>query len=110
MKRGDIWVVAGGPGYAGKPRPAAIIQDDRFEALPSVTICPITSLLRDTPDFRPTLDATAMSGLRRPSQLMVDKTQAVPRIRCQRQIGKLSTEELTRLNRALTVFLGLAGR
>jgi mRNA interferase MazF len=28
MRRGEIWTVAGGAAYAGKPRPAVIIQDD----------------------------------------------------------------------------------
>jgi mRNA interferase MazF len=35
VKRGEIWTMAGGPGYATKPRPAVIIQDDGFsETLP----------------------------------------------------------------------------
>ena len=110
MKRGEVWIVAGAPGYAGKPRPAAIIQDDRFNALPSVAVCPITSVIRNAPEFRPDLIPTETNGLRRPSQLMVDKTQAVPRSRCERRIGTLSREELAALNRALFVFLGLAAR
>ena len=31
MKRGEVWTIAG-EGYAGKPRPAVIVQDDRFDA------------------------------------------------------------------------------
>ena len=110
VKRGEVWIVGGGPGYAGKPRPAAIIQDDRFQALPTVTICPITTAPKDAPDFRLSVSPTEANGLLHASQLMVDKTQAVPRSRCQRKIGALSDEELVRLNRALTVFLGLAAR
>ena len=30
MTRGDVWTVSG-TGYAGKPRPAVIVQDDRFD-------------------------------------------------------------------------------
>jgi mRNA interferase MazF len=30
VKRGEIWLVAGGV-YASKPRPALIVQDDRFD-------------------------------------------------------------------------------
>jgi mRNA interferase MazF len=29
MRRGEIWTVAGGGDYTGKPRPALILQDDR---------------------------------------------------------------------------------
>jgi mRNA-degrading endonuclease toxin of MazEF toxin-antitoxin module len=32
VKRGEIWTVAGGSGYAGKPRPAVIVQTDMFDA------------------------------------------------------------------------------
>ena len=32
MKRGDIWTVAGGKDYAGKPRPFVVVQDDSFDA------------------------------------------------------------------------------
>lgn len=32
MKRGEVWTVAGGAASAGKPRPAVIVQDDRFDA------------------------------------------------------------------------------
>ena len=28
MKRGEVWTAAAGSGYAGKPRPVVIIQDD----------------------------------------------------------------------------------
>lgn len=33
----------GGPDYGGRPRPLAILQDDRFEDLPSLTFCPFTT-------------------------------------------------------------------
>jgi mRNA-degrading endonuclease toxin of MazEF toxin-antitoxin module len=42
MKRGDIWTVAGGKDYAGKPRPVVIVQDDSFDATDSITICAFT--------------------------------------------------------------------
>ena len=42
MRRGDIVTVAGGV-YATKPRPALVVQDDRFDATESLTVCPFTS-------------------------------------------------------------------
>ena len=42
MKRGEIWTVSG-PGYAGKPRPAVIVQDDLFDATASVAIVSLQS-------------------------------------------------------------------
>ena len=32
MKRGEIWTMAGGSGYASKARPVVIVQDDAFAA------------------------------------------------------------------------------
>ena len=52
MKRGEIWTVAGGEDYAGKPRPVVILQDDSFDARLSITICSFTTNATDTPLFR----------------------------------------------------------
>ena len=43
MRRGEIWTAAGGSRYAGKPRPVVIVQDDRFDATASVTVCAFTT-------------------------------------------------------------------
>jgi mRNA interferase MazF len=43
MKRGEIWSVGGGPEYAGKPRPVAILQDDNLYGLESIMFCPFTT-------------------------------------------------------------------
>ncbi len=40
--------------------------------------------------------------------MMIDKITTVPKARLGKRIGKLTDEDLVRLNRALTVFLGLA--
>jgi hypothetical protein len=36
MRRGEVWTVVGGNNYAGKPRPAVIVQDDSFDATDSI--------------------------------------------------------------------------
>ena len=77
MKRGEIWTVAGGSDYAGKPRPAVILQDDAFDATASITICPFTSHAVDAPLLRLRIEP--------------------------------SKQNRVRLNRAVIVFLGLAG-
>lgn len=107
-RRGEIWTVAGGPGYASKPRPAVIVQDDRFAATDSVTICGFTSDTTDAPLFRLEVNPSPASGLRTPSRLMVDKITTVRRASLGRRLGRLSDEDLLRLNRAILVFLGLA--
>ncbi len=109
MSRGDIWTVSGGPGYAGKPRPAIIIQDDRFDTTASVTICAFTTNPIDVPIVRPTVSPTGRNGLELESRMMVDKIMTVPRTRLGARIGALDDEDVVRLNRAIVVFLGLAG-
>lgn len=72
MRRGDLVMVALQGDY-GKPRPALVIQSDLFDGHPSVTILPITSELVEAPLFRLSVDPTPGNGLRKRSQVMVDK-------------------------------------
>jgi mRNA interferase MazF len=109
MKRGEIWTVAGGPAYAGKPRPAVVVQDDRFDATRSITICALTTDPTEAPLFRVAVQPTDENGLRAPSHLMVDKITTVPKEKLGSCLGRLSDEDILRLNQAIVVFLGLAG-
>lgn len=109
MKRGEIWIVAGGPDYAAKPRPAAVVQDDAFDATASITVCPFTSLTTSAPLLRLPVEPSAKNGLQVASQLMIDKITTVSKTKLQKRIGHLADEDVIRLNRALLVFLGLAG-
>jgi mRNA interferase MazF len=108
MKRGEIWTMAGGTGYASKPRPIVIVQDDAFTARDSIVVCLITTDATDLPVFRVPVDPTAVNGLRATSRLMVDKVTTVPKSRLGQRIGRLADDDLLRLNRSLLVFLGLA--
>lgn len=109
MRRGEIWTVAGGADYAGKPRPAVIVQDDRFTETGSVTICAFTTDPTDAPLFRPLIEPTERNGLQASCRLMADKITTVPRAKVRTHIGRLDDEDLIRLNRAILVFLGFAG-
>lgn len=109
MKRGEVWTVAGGPDYTGKPRPVAIVQDDRFDGLESITFCPFTTNPTPAPLFRLPVKPTDRNGLREESSLMADKITTVARVKLGKRIGSLDDEDVVRLNRAVMVFLGLAG-
>jgi mRNA interferase MazF len=100
--------MAGGSGYAGKPRPVLIVQDDAFAERDSVTVCLITTDPVDLPVFRIPVEPTADNGLRAASHLMADKVTTVQRSRLGQRIGCLADDDLLRLNRSLLVFLGLA--
>lgn len=109
MKRGEVWTIAGGPGYAGKPRSAVVLQDDRFDSTNSITVCAFTTDPTDAPLFRLPIAPSERNGLRVACKLMVDKITTVPRMRLGDRIGRLADEDLVRLNRAILVFLGMAG-
>jgi len=107
LKRGEVWTVSGA-GYAGKPRPAVIVQDDRFDATASVTICVFTTDETEAPLFRLPVTPSERNGLRSVSRLMVDKLVTVAKERLGERIGRLDDADLVRLDRAVMVFLGLA--
>jgi mRNA interferase MazF len=107
MIRGEVWTVSSS-GFAGKPRPAVVVQADQFDDLASVTVCVFTTDQTDAPLFRLLISHDERNGLRAPSRLMVDKLVTVPKHRLGERIGRLDAEDVIRLNRALVVFLGLA--
>ena len=109
MKRGEVWTATGGSDYVGKPRTVVIVQDDRFDATSSVTVCAFTSDPTDAPLFRVSVEPSETNGLTTASRLMVDKITTVPKPKLGRRIGRLADADMLRLNRSLIIFLGLAG-
>ena len=107
MRRGDVVTVAGGSAYTGKPRPAVVIQADKFGNTGSVTLRVFTSNLLEDVAFRVQVEPTDTNGLTVPSQEMADKVGSVPRANVGRIIGRLSPEDMTRVDQALLIFLGL---
>ena len=107
MKRGEVWTVSGGGDYAGKPRPAVILQDDGFDGTASITICPFTSDASEAPVFRLRVEPNLRNGLDAPSRIMADKITTVSKSKVGTRIGRLDDEEIVRLDRAVIAFLGL---
>lgn len=100
--------MSGGASYTEKPRPAVIVQEDRFDQTGSITLCAFTTDPTDAPLLRILVEPTDHNGLKSASRLMIDKITTVPKARLGKRLGKLNDEDTVRLNRALTVFLGLA--
>ena len=107
MRRGEVWTLSG-TGHAGEPRPAVVVQDGRFDATASVSVCAFTTDATEAPLFRLVTEPDDHNRLRLTSRLMVDKITTVPRTRLGERIGRLAAPDLARLNRAIAVFLGLA--
>ena len=108
MRRGEIWTIAGGADYAGKPRPVFIVQDDSFDATDSVTVCAFTTDPSEAPLFRLLVEPSVSNGLRSACRLMVDKIMTVPKSKVGARVGRLDEADILRLSRAIIVFLGLA--
>ncbi|MFZ1642246.1 MAG: type II toxin-antitoxin system PemK/MazF family toxin [Candidatus Contendobacter sp.] len=107
MRRGDLVTVALQGDY-GKPRPALVIQSNLFAEHPSVTVLPVTGELRNTPLFRIDVEPDTENGLKKLSQVMVDKAMTVPRVKVGDAFGRMDDKTLVAVNRALAVFLGFA--
>lgn len=108
MSRGELWTAAGGQHYASKSRPVLIIQDDRFDATGSITICPVTSDPVEIPLLRIPLASEPSTGLSKPSNIMVDKVTTIPRSKLGERIGTVSDTTMLVVSRALIVLLGIA--
>jgi mRNA interferase MazF len=85
-----------------------IIQDNSFDRTQSVTVCAFTTNPTDAPLFRLIVEPNDRNGLRMPCRLMVDKITTVPKSKIGVRVGRLDYKDVLRLNRAITVFLGLA--
>ncbi len=106
MRRGDLVTIALQGTYE-KPRPALVVQSDLFDEHTSVTILPVTSDLRAAPLFRVPLKPSETNGLQKPSEVMVDKAQTVPREKIGETFGHVSAEDMLAVSRSLAVFLGV---
>ena len=106
VSRGDVILVAARGDYAGKPRPAVVVQCDLFNPThDSVTVCLITSELHDAPLFRPGIQPTQAGGLNKPSQVMVDKIFSAKRTNIGGKIGKLDKESMRTIDEAIKLWL-----
>ena len=107
VRRGDLVTVAF-PGDYGKARPALIVQSDAFSEVPSVTVLPLTSDLQPAPLVRITIEPSPGNGLRRQSQIMIDKAATMQRGKIGARIGRIEAEIALATDAALGRFLGLA--
>jgi mRNA interferase MazF len=110
MNRGDV-VITTAPGDYGKRRPAVVVQSDLFNPTHgSIVVCPITSELMDASLFRLTVRPEPVNGLKRESQIMVDKMTGLRRDRIKRKAGRLRDSQMAQLDAALRLWLDLDSR
>lgn len=107
MTRGDLVTIAL-QGDFGKPRPALVIQSDLFNEHTTVTVLLVSSTLIDAPLFRVRVEPDEENGLRKPSQVMVDKAMTVKRDKLGPVFGSATEETMIEVGRCLAVYLGIA--
>jgi mRNA interferase MazF len=79
-----------------------VVQSDFFNAThASVVVCPVSSELTGLNLFRIAIPESAITGMHKPSEVMVDKLSAVSRSQIAERIGHLSRPQISQLNRAL---------
>lgn len=110
VNRGELYTAAARGAYTGTPRPVVLVQDDRFDATASITVCAVTTDPTEAPLLRLPIEPDETNGLSQPSSLMVDTITTMPRSALGERIGRLADADMLRLSRALVVFLGLGGR
>jgi mRNA interferase MazF len=86
-----------------------IVQEDSFAETASIAVCLLTRTRIESEVARQVVEPSPENGLRETSYVMVDKITTVPRARLGRRIGTLKAGEMAAINRAMMVFLGLAG-
>ncbi len=106
-RRGEFVTIALS-GNFGKPRPALVLQADQFTGTATVTVLLVSSTVVEAPLLRVTVHPDAQNGLRRPSQVMVDKAMTVKREKLGQVFGRIDSEALLEIERCLAVFLGIA--
>ena len=107
MKRGELVTIAM-QGDFGKPRPALVIQADKFGEHATVTVLPVSTTLVDAPLFRVTVRPSESNHLRTTSRIMVDKIMTVRRDKLGAAFGSVGDETMLEVARSLAVFLGIA--
>lgn len=105
--RGDIVTIAT-QGDFGKHRPALVIQANQFNEHSSVTVLPITSTIIAAPLLRISIKPSSENGLKKNSQVMLDKIMTVKRDKIGSAFGRIDEDALIEIERCLAVFLGIA--
>ena len=100
LLRSQVVSVASPGAYSGKAN--RWLQDH-----PSVTLCPLTSTLIEAPLVRLSVQPKPSNGLRKPSQLMIDKLFTVPMAAIGEVIGVLEPAAMANLDLALRGWLEL---
>jgi len=110
VKRGDVFSLSL-RGNAGKPRPGVIVHaSELLRPGQPILVCPLTSVLLDDAVTRPTIKPSKTNGLRIVSQVMANRMTSAEAGQLGTIVGTLSDEDMTKIDLAMMILLGLAHR
>ena len=95
-------------GDFGKPRPALVVQSNAFLETATATVLLLSGTEVNAPLLRVTVKPSEENGLRKTSQVMIDKTMTVRREKLGLVFGRIDDKSLLAIDRALALFLGIA--
>ena len=109
MQRGEVVPIADRSAgeRACKLRPAVVVQSDLFHAAGSITVAPLSGCRADAPLLRLKVETFETVPLQHTSFVMVDKLTTSRHEHAGQVIGRLTREDVVRLDDGLAVFLGL---
>ena len=110
-RRGEIYLVSFDPTVGHeiqKIRPAVVIQNDVSNQYSPITIvAAISSQFSEPPFPREVVLEPADSGLSKRSAVIANQIRSVDRLRLQKKIGRLSRQNMERVDDAIRISLGL---
>lgn len=113
-RRGEVYLVSFDPTLGAeikKTRPALVIQNDVANRWSPITIVAAISSRSDEPAYPTEVRVDPPEGsLRAASVVLLNQLRSVDRRRLVRRLGRLRPETIKRVDRALRVSLGIAGR
>ena len=108
MTRGDVVLVTGQSGLAGKPRPCIVVQRSAtLAAAGKVTVCPLTSVVRVGLPIRPVVHPSAENGLERISEVQIDWLFTYRTDRIRGTIGRIDATTMLSIDAAMRRWLNL---
>ena len=105
--KGQVLITSTGGKLTGKPRPAIVVQDDGFDFSDTVIVVPLTTENAVDTSVRPLIRPDAQNGLKQPSCAMVNRIAAIKKTDISAIAGKLSVDDMTKIDAAMSAILGL---
>ncbi|MCL1798244.1 MAG: type II toxin-antitoxin system PemK/MazF family toxin [Eggerthellaceae bacterium] len=106
IDRGEIWSVLW-TGLVGKPRPALVIQSEKYRLTDTDILALITTTENVHGNLRLPIEATEDNGLMKDSFICLDKLMAIPLSNLGECYGRVSDDTMREVDARLIKILGI---